>query len=168
VAEQAARLSPLLAPVIVKKISGRRFAYPLDGGVTFIDRRPLFGSSKTVRGIFVSILFTTARAPLVGLDPKIGALIAGTAMAGDLISRFAKRCMKLQPRSRAAGLDQVPEALVPLLASRDVRSLTAADIALGVGIFFVGELILSRLLYKARLRDEPYWLAISRAAGDAG
>jgi len=34
--------------------------------------------------------------------------------------------------------------------------LTAADIALGVGIFFVGELIVSRLLYRIHLRDRPY------------
>jgi CDP-2,3-bis-(O-geranylgeranyl)-sn-glycerol synthase len=43
-----------------------------------------------------------------------------------------------------------------MLACRDALSLTIADIALGVGIFFIGELILSRLLYQARVRDEPY------------
>jgi CDP-2,3-bis-(O-geranylgeranyl)-sn-glycerol synthase len=143
-------------PVVAKKVFGRRFAYPIDGGATFFDRRPLFGSSKTVRGILVSILITTASAALVGLDPKIGALVAGTAMAGDLFSSFVKRRMHLPPSSRAVGLDQVPESLLPLLVCHDVLSLTVADIALGVGIFFVGELILSRLLYKAHLRDEPY------------
>jgi hypothetical protein len=35
-------------------------------------------------------------------------------------------------------------------------SLSASDIALAMAIFFVGELVLSRLLYKAHLRDEPY------------
>jgi len=34
--------------------------------------------------------------------------------------------------------------------------LTIADIALGVGIFFIGALILSRFLFRAHLRDEPY------------
>jgi CDP-diglyceride synthetase len=143
-------------PVIAKKIFGSRFARPLDAGLTFLDRRSLFGSSKTIRGILVSILITTASAPLIGVQPKIGALVAGTAMAGDLFSSFVKRRLNLRPSSRALGLDQVPESLFPLLACRDFLSLTAADIALGVGIFFVGELILSRLLYKAHLRDEPY------------
>jgi len=32
----------------------------------------------------------------------------------------------------------------------------ALDIAAGVAIFLVGELLLSRLLFKAHLRDEPY------------
>ena len=144
------------APVVAKKLFGRHFAYPLDGGVTFIDRRPLFGSSKTLRGILVSILVTAASAPLMGLDLWIGTLVAGTAMAGDVLSSFVKRRLDLPPSSRALGLDQVPESLLPLLVCRDFLSLTAADIALGVGIFFVGELILSRLLYRAHLRDEPY------------
>ena len=143
-------------PVIAKRIFGGRFAYPLDGGLTFLDRRPLFGSSKTIRGVLVSIVITTASAPLVGLQPKTGALLAAIAMAGDLFSSFVKRRLNLRPSSRVLGLDQVPESLFPLLACRDVLSLTAADIVLAVGIFAVGELILSRLLYKIRLRDEPF------------
>jgi hypothetical protein len=143
-------------PVIAKKIFGRRFARPLDAGVTFLDRRPLFGPSKTIRGILLSMLITTAGAPLLDLELKIGILMAATAMAGDLISSFVKRRLDLPPSSRALGLDQVPESLFPLLACRDLLSLTPADIALAVGIFFVGELALSRLLYKIHLRDEPY------------
>jgi CDP-2,3-bis-(O-geranylgeranyl)-sn-glycerol synthase len=143
-------------PVAVKKIFGRRLACPLDAGLMFFDRRPVFGPSKTFRGVAASILVTTAGAPLIGLEAKIGALAAAAAMAGDLVSSFAKRRLSLPPSSRALGLDQVPEALFPLLACRNALSLTAADIALAVGIFFVGEILLSRLLYKIRLRDEPY------------
>jgi CDP-diglyceride synthetase len=143
-------------PVITKKILGGRFSRPLDAGLMFLDRRPLFGSSKTIRGALVSILVTTASAPLVGLPPRIGALVAGTAMAGDLFSSFIKRRLGLQPSSQALGLDQVPESLLPLLVCRGVLALTAADIALAVGLFFVGDLILSRVLYKAHLRDQPY------------
>jgi CDP-diglyceride synthetase len=144
------------APVVAKKIFGSRFAVPLDFGVTFFDGRPLFGSSKTIRGIVAAILATTACAPLIGLDPTIGAIAAGTAMAGDLFSSFVKRRLKLPPSSQALGLDQIPESLLPLLACRDPLSLTAADIAIGVGIFFAGELVLSRLLFRVHLRDEPY------------
>jgi CDP-diglyceride synthetase len=144
------------APVIAKKVFGGSLARPLDFGATFLDGRPLFGTSKTIRGIVVSLVVTTASAPLVGLAPKIGALVAATAMAGDLLSSFVKRRLDRPPSSRALGLDQVPESLFPLLACSDALALTAVDIALGVAIFFVGELALSRLLYKAHLRDEPY------------
>lgn len=143
-------------PVVGKRVFGGRFSYPLDGGIKFFDRRPLFGASKTVRGVLVSILVTTAGAPLIGLELKLGALVAVTAMAGDLSSSFVKRRLNLPPSSRALGLDQVPESLLPLFACRGGLSLTIADVALAVGLFFVGELILSRLLFKIHLRDEPY------------
>jgi len=143
-------------PIVAKKIFGSRFALPLDAGIIFFDGRPVFGASKTMRGIVVSILITSAIAPFIGLDLTIGAIVASSAMAGDLFSSFVKRRLYFPPSSQALGLDQVPESLFPMLACRDALSLTIADIALGVGIFFIGELILSRLLFRAHLRDEPY------------
>src|SRR6202049_4117631 len=143
-------------PIVANKVFGPRFARPLDAGIIFFDGRPLFGPSKTIRGIVASIIITTASAPLIGLDLTIGAIAAGATMAGDLFSSFGKRRLNLPPSSQALGLDQVPESLFPMLACRAALSLTIADIALGVGIFFIGELILSRLLFRAHLRDEPY------------
>lgn len=143
-------------PVVAKKVFGGTFALPLDAGLTFFDGRPLFGPSKTIRGIVFALLVTTAGAPLVGLDWSVGFTVAAAAMAGDLFSSFAKRRLNFPPSSQALGLDQVPESLLPLLACRAALSLTAIDIALGVAIFFIGELILSWILYRARLRDEPY------------
>jgi len=34
--------------------------------------------------------------------------------------------------------------------------LTAEEIALTVAIFFVGEVVISRALYRLRIRDRPY------------
>jgi CDP-2,3-bis-(O-geranylgeranyl)-sn-glycerol synthase len=143
-------------PVVAKKILGERLAYPLDGGVEFVDGRPLLGRSKTMRGVVLAVLVTTAGAPLVGLEWVVGFLVGSLAMAGDLLSSFLKRRMALPPSSRASGLDQLPEALLPLLACRNLLSLTMADIATGVGLFFIGEVLLSRVFYALRLRDRPY------------
>lgn len=143
-------------PVVAKKILGERFAYPLDGGIEFVDGQPLFGRSKTIRGVVLAVLVTTAGAPLISLEWAIGVLVGSLAMAGDLASSFLKRRMALPPSSRASGLDQLPEALFPLLACRNLLSLTTADIGAGVALFFIGELLLSRLLYAFRLRDRPY------------
>ncbi len=143
-------------PVILKDILRERLANPLDAGAKFMDGRPVFGSSKTYRGIFSSILVTSACAALIGPSWKIGALVAGVAMAGDLFSSFVKRRMNLPAGSKATVLDQVPESLFPLLACRTALLLTALDIAAGVLIFFVCELLLSRLLYRFHLRDRPY------------
>lgn len=143
-------------PVIAKDILGDRFAIPIDGGSKFVDGRPLLGSSKTVRGIFLSILMTSAFGPVVGLDWKIGAIMGTVAMAGDLFSSFLKRRMNLPAGGKAIGLDQIPESLFPLLACRSALPLMAVDIIGATTIFFVGELLLSRLFYHLHLRDHPY------------
>src|SRR6478672_7160664 len=143
-------------PIVAKKIFGPRCSFPLDAGTIFFDGRPLFGPSKTIRGILISVLVTTASAPLIGLDLTIGAIVAGAAMAGDLFSSFLKRRLNLPPSSQAMGLDQVPESLFPLLACRDMLSLSYIEIFVAVWLFFVGELAISRILYMLRLRDQPY------------
>src|SRR5258707_15860246 len=144
------------APVLAKKMFGNRFSRPLDGGARCHDGQPLFGASKTIRGIIFSVLATVMGALLTGLGCKTGALIGSVAMAGDLFSSFLKRRMKLPPSSRAIGLDQVPESLFPLLACRRPFSLTAFDTVATVMAFFIGEILISRILYKVRLRDRPY------------
>jgi CDP-2,3-bis-(O-geranylgeranyl)-sn-glycerol synthase len=143
-------------PVIAKKLLGDRFAQPFDGGARFFDGRPLFGRSKTLRGIVLALVATAAGAPVIGIDWHVGLLIGATAMAGDLFSSFIKRRMGLEPSSRAVGLDQIPESLFPMLAGAGIYGLTVADIAVGVALFFVGEIVLSRVLYRLRLRDRPY------------
>jgi hypothetical protein len=144
------------APVLAKKLLGNRFSLALDSGTKGPDSQALFGASKTVRGVLLSVLVTAFSARLVGLGYKIGALIGSAAMSGDLFSSFLKRRMRLPASSRAIGLDQVPESLFPLLVCRRPLSLTIPDIALTIAAFFVGEILSSRVLYKLHVRDRPY------------
>ena len=50
-------------PIIAKKILGAALAHFLDGGITLADGQPLFGHSKTIRGVVLSIVVTTLGAP---------------------------------------------------------------------------------------------------------
>jgi CDP-2,3-bis-(O-geranylgeranyl)-sn-glycerol synthase len=143
-------------PVIAKKMLGGHYSHPLDGNLTFADGRPVFGRSKTIRGILLAVAVTTAGAPLIGLGWSIGLLVGSFAMAGDLFSSFCKRRLGLPSSSRASGLDQIPESLLPLLACRDLLALTTADIVVCVAMFVVGDVVFSRVLYAFRLRDRPY------------
>jgi CDP-2,3-bis-(O-geranylgeranyl)-sn-glycerol synthase len=45
-------------PIAAKRLLRDRLPYPLDGGLVFFDGRPLFGPSKTIRGILVAVLVT--------------------------------------------------------------------------------------------------------------
>jgi CDP-2,3-bis-(O-geranylgeranyl)-sn-glycerol synthase len=143
-------------PVLATKLCGYRFSRPLDNGTRFVDGNPLFGKSKTIRGVVLSILLTALAASVLRLGWTIGFVVGGMAMVGDLFSSFVKRRLNLPPSSRATFLDQVPESLFPLVACRGWLSLSILDIGLCVAIFFFGEVFLSRLLYKAHIRDRPY------------
>lgn len=142
-------------PVIAQKLLGNFLNQPLDGGAAFLDGRPLFGRSKTLRGVVLSILLTTGFAPAVGLEWKIGLMAATMAMAGDLLSSFLKRRLKIPPSNRASGLDQIPESLFPTLACRSMLKLTFLDVVSVIVIFFVSETVLSRVFVK-RGRDQPF------------
>jgi CDP-diglyceride synthetase len=143
-------------PVLAKALLGDRLARPLDGGAVFVDGRPLFGPSKTIRGIVLSLLATPLAALLMGLSWQLGVVVAALALAGDLLSSFVKRRIGLASSSMAIGLDQIPEALFPLLGAALFMPLGLANIFVGVALFFVGELILSRILFHLNLRDRPY------------
>lgn len=81
-------------------------------------------------------------------------------LLGDRLSHpldgFLKRRLDPPTGSRAIGLDQIPESLFPLLACAKALSLTVRDIVLTVAIFCAGEVVLSRLLSRFKLRDRPY------------
>ncbi len=144
------------APLVAKLIFGDRFSRALDGGTVLWDGRPLFGASKTIRGAACSIVATTIVAALVGLEASVGFVIGLAAMMGDLGSSFCKRRLGLVPSSKATGLDQIPESLLPALACWWMLSLSASDVLAVAAVFFAGEIVLSKILFKAHLRDRPY------------
>jgi hypothetical protein len=144
------------APVIGTKIFGNFLNQPLDLGASFVDGRPLLGHSKTVRGIILSLMATTAFAPILGFEWIQGLIIASTAMIGDLSSSFLKRRLDLPPSGRATGIDQIPECLLPAVAIRSTLGLTAIDVLSVVIIFFVGAIVLSPLLFNWNIRNRPY------------
>ncbi len=143
-------------PVVGKNILGDRFVWPLDFGAVLGDGHRLFGASKTIRGVLLGVFGCLLVAPLIGVAGWIGLMTGALAMAGDLFSSFIKRRMNRPPSSQALGLDQIPESLFPLLACIGPLGLTPVDVLAGTVIFTVGELLLSRLLFRLHLRDRPY------------
>lgn len=144
------------APILAARILGRRCTAPVDLGASWRDGRRLLGNGKTFRGIAAAIACTAAAAPLLGFGAATGVGLGAAAMAGDLLSSFIKRRLGLPTHARALGLDQVPEALVPMLLLQSRLGLGAADIAAGVAGFVVLDLALSRLLFALGIRQRPY------------
>jgi CDP-2,3-bis-(O-geranylgeranyl)-sn-glycerol synthase len=155
-----AQLLTLLAvangtPVIAAKLLGKDDALPLDGNATLSDGRPLFGSSKTIRGVVLSVALTTIAAPLIGLTWQVGVVVAIGAMIGDLFSSFVKRRLGMSSSSKFTGLDQIPEALIPLVACMACSSDAAVCRARHL-LVFVGALLPVARFFKLNIRDRPY------------
>lgn len=144
--------SPILAECLLRK----KLSIALDTGLLFTDGQPIFGTSKTVRGIAASIIGTAVAALVIGQSPTIGLVLGTAAMIGDLASSFMKRRLRLAPTSRSTGLDYVPEALLPALVLAAFSDLTAADVVAITAIFVLSAIIISPVLHTFGIRKQPY------------
>jgi CDP-diglyceride synthetase len=144
------------APVLARKLLQDRLAAPLDAGIMLPDGQPLFGASKTVRGLMASVAATTLAAVLFGLPWYTGVAFAVASLGGDLASSFLKRRLGLELHAQAFALDQIPEALFPMLLLQTTLGLSPTAIAVTVVAFIILELLLSRLLFRLNIRDRPY------------
>ena len=144
------------APVALKRFLADRYSQPVDNGLVLRDGHRLLGPSKTWRGIAIGILAPACLSPLISLPWQAGVLVGAAAMGGDCLSSFVKRRIGLAASSMALGLDQIPESLLPAISMRAYAQLSTIDILMVVLIFFLGELALSRVLFRLGLRERPY------------
>ena len=144
------------APVVATRLLGSRGAWPIDGGRRLWDGRPVLGPSKSWRGLAMATVTTAAVAALLGLPATTGAAVGAAAMLGDLASSFVKRRLDLGPGSRAPVVDQVPEALLPLLLCQHLLSLSLGEVLITTALFALVDVGLSPLLFRLGIRARPY------------
>lgn len=144
------------APILARLVLGPTGGCPLDAGLLAWDKRPLLGPGKTVRGLVAAVVATAVVAVLFSIPMQLGVLIGAFAMVGDALSSFIKRRLGIPPSGRAPGLDQVPESLLPLFAVAEPLGLSTTDIILIICLFILVEIVLSRLLYRLKVRKRPY------------
>lgn len=144
------------APIVAKNLLGPRWSAPLDAGLHFVDGRPLLGPSKSVRGVIAAVAGTALAGVLLGFSLGLGAAIGAWAMLGDALSSFVKRRLEVAPSDRATGIDQIPEALLPLVMVRGALDLQVLQIAAITLVFFLVEIPLARWAFRLGLRDRPH------------
>ncbi len=144
------------APVVAWVLMRERLAHPLDMGCEFFDGRPFFGPSKTMRGAAAAMVGGAAAAALLGFSATLGAFFGALAVCGDLFSSFLKRRMAIASSDKALGLDQVPEALVPLAILHAELGLGWIEVVFTVVAFLAVELWVSPVLFRWHLRKRPY------------
>jgi CDP-2,3-bis-(O-geranylgeranyl)-sn-glycerol synthase len=144
------------APILIRVLFVDSFNLAVDFGHKLPDNMPIFGPSKTWRGIFAALAATAAAAWLLGYSPQTGMLVAAYAVTGDLVSSFIKRRLSMESSSMAPLLDQVPESFLPAYMLMAVFGLDFSAVMLLVLTFVIIELLLSHILYKWGIRKKPY------------
>ncbi|WP_129781896.1 CDP-archaeol synthase [Peristeroidobacter soli] len=132
-------------PVVVAKLARWRWAWPLDFGYVLRDGERLFGAHKTWRGLVAGTLASTLAAWSMGLPPWVGAGFGVAALIADVLSSAVKRRLKLRPGTETVGLDQLGEALLPLLLFSRFLSLDAAEVVTVTVVFAALDIALAQL-----------------------
>jgi len=104
---------------------GRRWPAPLDFGRTLADGTRILGTHKTWTGLIGAVCACALVARLAGLGIAVGAGFGALALLGDAASSFAKRRLHIGSGSEVFGIDQIPEAILPMI-------VLAAPLGLGV------------------------------------
>ncbi len=133
------------APWVAARVLGRRWEFPLDCGWVLRDGRRLFGGHKTWRGLVASAAACEFIARSLGLPWATGAAFGAVSLLGDAISSGLKRRLALPPGTEVPGLDQFPEALLPLLVLAPVLDVGLAQIFLITLLFLILNLLAMRL-----------------------
>lgn len=93
---------------------------------------------------------------VLGFVASAGALMALGAMAGDALSSFIKRRLAIPSSGRAYALDQIPEALVPLLLVQFLVPIPPFVVVTVTFLFLVLEPPMARISQQVGFRDQPY------------
>ncbi len=100
---------------------------PLGGGATLADGTRVLGDHKTWRGLLVGVLACGVVAWLLQVPLFIGIAFGMLSLAADTTTSFLKRRLRFQPGAEIPVVDQLPEALVPLLVLSHPLSLGLMD-----------------------------------------
>lgn len=132
------------APWLLRRLLGEHANAPLDFGLALRDGRRLLGSHKTWRGLMGGSLLCAAVAELCGLPWQLGAEFGAVSLLGDLLSSALKRRLGFAPGRSVAGVDQLPEALLPLIVFRDPLALNNVNIIAVAASFSVLDILSTR------------------------
>jgi CDP-2,3-bis-(O-geranylgeranyl)-sn-glycerol synthase len=121
-----------------------RWSKPLDCGLRLADGTQLLGDHKTWRGVLAGELGCALIGPLLGYSWLLGIAFASLSLVADATSSFVKRRLHLTPGREVVGLDQLPEALLPLLV-----------LAAPLGISIPGALVIAFLFLCLDIAGAP-------------
>jgi CDP-2,3-bis-(O-geranylgeranyl)-sn-glycerol synthase len=116
------------------------------------DGRRLFGAHKTWRGLVAGMAACTLIGWALGPGWLVGCGVGAAALAGDALSSTVKRRLNRPPGTEIPGLDQLPEALLPLLIFHAPLGISI-EVAFALTLVFTMlDLVFTPLRHRRRLQ----------------
>jgi CDP-2,3-bis-(O-geranylgeranyl)-sn-glycerol synthase len=134
-----------VAPWMAGRYFPNLWRAPLDGGAKLADGNRVLGDHKTWRGVVAALIGCGVAARLLRYPLLLGIVFGVLSLAADSVSSFVKRRLRLQPGAEIPGLDQLPEALVPLLVLAQPLGLGFIESLAVAAIFLIMDLAVMRL-----------------------
>jgi hypothetical protein len=148
-------LTPLLLVLVANTAAwgaaralGSRWGAPLDCELRLADGSRLLGSHKTWRGLIAAALACALVTYILNRRVALGATFGMLALLGDAGSSFVKRRLHLRPGTEVPLLDQVPEALLPLLVLAGPLGIGGLQILVTSTLFVVLDLATMKLRHR--------------------
>jgi CDP-2,3-bis-(O-geranylgeranyl)-sn-glycerol synthase len=138
-------------PVIVARLLGKRWSAPIDAHAVLRDRLPLLGPHKTWRGLVAGVTASALVGALLPPGLLLGVAFGALSLFGDLCSSFLKRRLDCESGRSVPLLDQLPEALLPLVILADALDLTREAIIGTTLLFTVLDLIVATVWTTGRV-----------------
>jgi CDP-2,3-bis-(O-geranylgeranyl)-sn-glycerol synthase len=135
-------------PVVAAMLLRNRLAAPLDLGATLRDGTRVLGDHKTWRGVTVGVLACAIAAHLLGLAFKVGLAFGALSMLADIAASFVKRRLRLAAGTEVPGLDQIPEALLPLWVLSAPLGIELPDCLMIAAAFLVLDIAFVRFRHR--------------------
>jgi CDP-2,3-bis-(O-geranylgeranyl)-sn-glycerol synthase len=123
----------------------QHFAWSLDFGTHIKDGTRVLGDHKTWRGTLAGTVACGCVAALLGYSFFTGAVFGIVSLGADASASFAKRRLRFTPGTEIPGLDQIPEALVPLLLLSRSLEIGVLGALLVTATFLVLDLAVMRM-----------------------
>jgi CDP-diglyceride synthetase len=136
------------APWAAGRLLRSRGAAPLDCGATLADGSRLLGDHKTWRGLIAGALACGLATQWLGQGWALGIAFGALSLAADAASSFVKRRLRRAPGTEIPGLDQLPEALLPLgVLSRPLGLPLLEGLAVAI-VFLLLDLAVMRMRHR--------------------
>ena len=131
---------------------------PIDRGREFLDRRPLLGTNKTVRGFTYGFLLGSVAALAEALLFRnyllvpVGMIASFGGLLGDLFGAFLKRRLDIPPGHPLPVIDQLDFVLGALILTYPVLNVTLGAVVILVMATIPIHLFSNAVAYVLRLK----------------